>query len=221
MENMLQSWIAASTQPGEEVFQQEKQKADFGTAMLWIIVASLIASIFGAISSIISSFVWPYIFTQIINQVDLPPSDIELLIESITSTSESMITSAIFGFCSILILAPISFLVWSGILFIIAQLFGGDGSFEEQSYLLATFTSPILIVNSVVNIVPVLGWCISLIISIYQLVLTYFALKVSHNLSSGQAVGVILTPLIILFLCICCFSVAIVALASNVAGSGF
>ncbi len=212
MENMLQIWIAASTQPGEEVFQQEKQKADFGTAMLWIIVASLIASIFWAIS-------WAIHFI-ILNQAGLSSAEQQAVMSLVNSMFGLAIGAAIFGFCYVLG-GLISFLVWSGILFIVAKLFGGDGNFEEQSYLLATFTAPILIVTSVVNIIPVLGACLGLVLYIYQLVLTYFALKVSHNLSSGNAIVVALTPLVILFLCICCFGVAIGALASNVAGSGF
>jgi hypothetical protein len=86
---------------------------------------------------------------------------------------------------------------------VLAKLFGGTGEFEEQSYLLATFSAPLTIVSSVLGVIPLAGPCLSFFLGIYQLVLTYFAMKVSHNMTSGRALGVVLT-VIILLLCLVC-----------------
>ncbi len=123
-------------------------------------------------------------------------------------------------FCATLILAPLGFFIGSLIYFGIAKLFGGTGEFEEQSYLLATFTAPIMIVNGVIGIIPFIGGCITFFISIYQLVLTYYALKVSHNLTSGKALGVILVPVAIGLLIACCVLALFFAAISSFIESG-
>ena len=114
---------------------------------------------------------------------------------------------------------PIGFLIGSGIYFLIAKLFGGTGSFEEQTYLLATFQAPIGIVSSVISIIPILGGCVSFLLFIYQLVLTYFAIRVVHRLGGGQAAVVAVAPVLIVLLCVICVSIVGVMIIAGAAAN--
>ncbi|MEM7034878.1 MAG: Yip1 family protein [Chloroflexota bacterium] len=202
---MFETWKNVLTQPGEPVFEQERAKptATLQTALIWIVVAAVIAAIFSAISALISSF---FNVGSAFLSSDLPPEAAAIMGGVGGGTA--------FGaFCFTLIGAPIGFLIGSGIYMLIAKLLGGTGTFEEQTYLLATFTAPIMIVNSVISVVPILGGCVSIFITIYQLVLTYYAIKVSHGMESGRAIATVLIPIVIVFLCVACGVVAIMATA--------
>jgi hypothetical protein len=94
--------------------------------------------------------------------------------------------------------------VGTGILYLVAKLLGGTGEFGRYAYLNASFTAPLTILSSLLSVVPVLS-CLSLFISIYQLVLTYYSTKVEHNLTSGKALVVVLLPLIVVLLLVFCF----------------
>jgi hypothetical protein len=69
-----------------------------------------------------------------------------------------------------------------------------------------------MIVNGVIGLVPFLGGCISFLVFIYQLVLTYFAVKVVHRLGTGQAIVVAVGPALIFFLCLLCIFIGTFAL---------
>ena len=114
---------------------------------------------------------------------------------------------------------PVGFLIGSGIHFLIAKLLGGTGSFEEQTYLLATFVAPMMIINGVIGIIPFLGGCVWFLILIYQLVLTFLAVKVVHRLGTGQALVVALGPILIFFLCLLCIFIGAFALIFSAASN--
>ena len=82
-------------------------------------------------------------------------------------------------------------------------LLGGSGEYGRYAYLNATYTAPLTILAALLGVVPVLG-CLSFIFYIYQLVLTYYVTKVEHQLSSGRALIVVLTPVIFVLLLIAC-----------------
>jgi hypothetical protein len=129
---------------------------------------------------------------------DMPP---EMAAQMAAFTGASIGLGIVFAFIGSLIFAPLGFLIGSAIYFLIAKVLGGEGSFERHTFALSTFTAPLLIVNGALGIIPVLGACLSFVVYIYQIVLTYFAMKVAHNLTSGKALLVALVPLIIGLIC--------------------
>lgn len=219
---MFQTWIKVLTKPGEPTFEEERHSpnANLRTAIIWVVVAAAIAAVFSAIGAVIGGllgFGSSSFMETIANQADLPP---DVAAQMAAMSAGSVEGGAVSAFCLTLIVTPIGFLIGSGIYFLVAKLFGGTGSFEEQTYLLAAVAAPLTIVSGVIGIVPILGGCISIIVSIYQLVLSYFAIKVSHNLTSGQAIGVIIIPVVVILACVICGVVAIsVLFASAMSGS--
>ncbi|MFN8456366.1 MAG: Yip1 family protein [Anaerolineae bacterium] len=212
---MFQTWMNVITKPGEATFEAERHKpqANLTTALIWIVIAAVVLAIGNAISALISSLIGGGGSTMqmLLDQADLPPEVAAQLSASAAGGAGSIVGA----FCAALILAPIFFLIGSGIYFLIAKLFGGAGAFEEQTYLLAAIAAPITIVSGVVGIIPFLGGCVAFLLTIYQLVLNYFAVKVTHNLTSGKALAVVLIPVAIFFLCLCLGVAGFVAIVGS------
>ncbi len=221
---MIQTWMNVLTHPGESAFQEERAKpqATLANAIIWIIVAGIFAAIFAAIGSAINGALGTGAgFMQtMLNQMDLPPDTRQQMLTALAARSAGAGAGVFGALCTTLFIVPIAFLLGSGIYFVIAKIFGGTGDFSEQTYLLATFSAPIIMVNAVIGVVPYLGGCITFFISIYQLVLTYFAIKVSHNLSSGKAIMTILIPILVVFACVICGFAVMFATILGAAGLG-
>ena len=204
-QSIFQTWVNVLTKPGEEVFAAERGKtsATLSTALLWIIAASVVTAVLGALqSSIYSSPMGG--FGQI---VDMLPSDLQGEFRTIAETGAS--GGAAFNF-AVIFLGPIFFLFGVGIYHLIATVLGGRGQYGRYAYLTATFSAPLMIVGSILGFIPVLGGCLSLILGIYQFVLTYFAVKVEYGLSQGRAIVVVIVPLLAgLILAVCLMTVVI------------
>ena len=215
---MFQTWLNVLTKPNEATFEQERHnpRASLTTAIIWMAIAAVAAAIFSALGSVIGSFIGgsaALLSPELLESADLPP-------EVAAQLAGFMVQGGVgigFSFCLILII-PIGFLLSSAIYFGAAKIVGGSGSFEEQSYLLATFIAPLTIVSYVANVIPILGACVSCLIGLYQLVLTYFALKTAHSLTSGSAVlAVVIAIVIWIVLAICLVAVPLFFLGGLIA----
>jgi hypothetical protein len=191
LQSILQTWINVLTKPGEEVFaaEREKSSATLSTALLWIIAASVITALLGALQATIYSSPMGG-FGQI---VDLLPA--ELQNELGTAEEAEASGGAAFNF-ALIIFGPIFFLIGVGVYHLIATVLGGRGQYGRYAYLSATYSAPLMIVGSVLGFIPVLGGCLSLILGIYQFVLTYYAVKVEYRLSQGRAIIVVVIPVV-------------------------
>lgn len=211
--SMFQTWIAVLTRPGEQTFAEEvnRPNASLGTALIWIVVAGVIYAVFSMIRVFILTALdmGGGMMQTFVEQADLPPEMAEAMIASGAGGAGSA-----FGtLCGSIIFVPIGFLIGAAIYFAIAKLVGGQASFDKHTYALATFSAPILIINGLVSVVPIVGGCLGFVIGIYSLVLTYFAMKAVHKLTSGKAAIVAFTPMV---LGICC-AVGVFALAMTIA----
>ncbi len=101
------------------------------------------------------------------------------------------------------IMGIIGFAIWAGIQNIFAVLLGGTGYYTRTAYALAAFTAPITILTSLFLIVPIVGQCLAIPLSLYTLVLNVRALRASHSLSILAALGVVFGPSIFLMIFVC------------------
>ncbi len=108
---------------------------------------------------------------------------------------------------SMLIAAPvggvISFAILAGIQNIFALLFGGQGYYTRTAYALAAYIAPMITMTSLLLIVPIVGQCIAIPLSVYNLVLNIRALRAAHSLSTLAAFGVIFGPSMFLAIFAC------------------
>jgi hypothetical protein len=92
----------------------------------------------------------------------------------------------------------------------IAKMFGGTGSYDKLLYSIAAITVPFTIVSSLfvfLSLIPFVGICmsgISILLSIYALVLQVMAVKGVNRFGWGQAVGSVLLPGCAVFLLCAC-----------------
>jgi hypothetical protein len=212
----FQTWLNVLTHPDEATFAQEQSKpnATLGTALIWIVIAAVISAIFGFVGGALIMSSQAPMFQNMLDQMELPPeakSQLGAILSGGMMTG-LMGAGSLFG----IILSPIVFLIGAGILHLIARMLGGQGEYGKYAYLLALFQAPLSILQSIIGLVPFLGGCIVFISWIYSLVLTYYATKVGHGLSSGKAITVVVIPIVLAILLFACvFIGAIVMLGST------
>jgi len=105
------------------------------------------------------------------------------------------------SFIGSLIFTPVGFFIGQGVIFLIAKLLGGNGSYMEQSWVMSTFWAPILIVGNI----PIIGGILGLLGGLYSLYLTYLALQPTHRMDSTKAltvVGILFAIGLVLGLCV-------------------
>lgn len=199
----IESWSNVLIHPGAEAMEEERSRpqATLSTAIIWILVAAVVTGILGWLQ-IQMIFGSGNQWMEMIEQMDLPPE--------VATEIQTMVDSGMLGMLAGgggllgIILTPIFFLIGTGILHLIARMFGGSGDFGRFAYLSAAIQAPVEILSAVLSFVPVLGGCVSLALRIYSIVLLYFAIKVEYQLSDGRAIGTLLVPLVLLMgLAIC------------------
>lgn len=93
----------------------------------------------------------------------------------------------------------IAFFIGAGLIYFLARLLGGTGTFLEHAWLLSLIYVPIQAVSAVINVIPILGGIIGAVLAIYSIVLYVFATASAHRISLGRATAAVLIPGIVLF----------------------
>lgn len=197
------------TRPSVDVFLEESRSpnATIVTALIWIVISAVVAAIFGWLQvAMLGAGMGG--MDAMFAEAGLPPE--------VTSQMAGLIGGGA-GFGALFVV-PISFLIGVGITHLLAKLFGGDGPFGVFAYMVAAFQAPLGIVSAVLGLVPFLGGCISFLLSIYGLVLTYFAVKANYGLTDGKAIAVVLIPFLVLLFLAVCFAVMIGAMFAGFGG---
>lgn len=214
-----QTWVRVLTSPSEATFEAERQKpsATLTTALIWMLIAGAVTGVLGFLQSIMMAGAIQGAIPQILEQMDLPPATKAQLEPLLNSGALGGLGAA--NLWSI-ISVPVGFLIGVGILWLLARLLGGTGEYGRYAYLSATFAAPLTILTALLGLVPFAGGCIGFILYIYQLVLTYYATKVEHQLSSGRAITVVLIPVIVVLLLIFCFLTLFVGMLATLMNAG-
>ena len=222
----LQSWIDVTTRPGEPTFEVERAKpqANLTTAAIWVGLVALVTGIFSLIRGYIALRQFQALggVQGILDQFNLPPEVMDQVNQLPAGLIPGMgrpgagLGALVTGILS----AIVTFILFAALLQLVAKVLGGTGNFGKYTYLLAAIYVPVTFVSGVIGFVPLIGGCISLLLWIYQLVLSYYATRVEHKLSSGRAIIVVLAPLVILLLIGCCFLGTIGGMLGLIMNSG-
>jgi hypothetical protein len=171
-------WMAVLSKPAD-TFRKEKGSANLGEGAKHIVVAGIIA---GFISGIVAALGLT-------------------AVGGVTGMAGLGAATGALAFVALLILTPIMYLIaWlvdSAIMYVFAKLLGGKGGFTQQSYLMALFIAPLMLLMSILSIIPFAGWILVLILGLYSLYLLTLALKEAHGYSTARAVLTWLIPVII------------------------
>jgi hypothetical protein len=192
-----QKWLNVTTRPGVASFARELPTANWRDIWLSLIGLGILSAITGAIAALYTG-----------QTITIPRTD------GTTTTWHIPAGSSWFAVISV----PLAFFIGVAILFVVAKLFGGTGTFLEQSYAMALFYVPIQAVVAILGLVPFFGSLAAFVLGIYEIVLAVFAIAASQRLSTGRSVAVVLLPAAILLLLSCgliVLFIAVIATAVN------
>ncbi len=222
----FRTWLDVVTKPGEPIFEQERAKpeANFTTAAIWVGLVALVAGLFALIQGAIAMRQLQAAggIQGILSQLNLPPE----IMDQVNQLPAGLIPGLgrpAFGIGALItgiLSAIITFIIFAGLLQLVAKILGGTGSFSKYTYLLAAIYVPITLVSSVLGIIPLLSMCTGVLLWIYQIVLSYYATRVEHKLSAGRSIIVVLAPVIILVILSCCFFGAVGGIVGAVLSGG-
>jgi len=83
------------------------------------------------------------------------------------------------------------------VLFIVARLLGGKGSFGTQAYVQSLFYAPLALVQQVLAVIPVAGRPLFVLVAAYSLLLTTTSLKAAHDYSALKAILTWVIPILL------------------------
>ncbi|WP_104991171.1 YIP1 family protein [Deinococcus sp. NW-56] len=93
-------------------------------------------------------------------------------------------------FFSRLLLIPLQFGIFTGAVYLLGRrLFGGTGRYEEVAYTFSLFYVPLSLLGTLLGIIPILGWLVSLLVTLALVVFGYLAVQSSMNLRDPVQAG--------------------------------
>ncbi len=98
------------------------------------------------------------------------------------------------------VLAVVGSLIVTGVMWIIAKLLGGSGTFTQQFFQFSYPMGGIMIISSVIGIIPCLGDLVSLVLSLYSLYIAFEIYRSVHKLSDARAILIVALPIILVIL---------------------
>ena len=96
------------------------------------------------------------------------------------------------------IISIIGWLISSAIYYLFARLLSGRGTYTQQSYLIALYQVPLVIIISISSLIPIVGSIVSILLSLYSLYLLTVAMRVAHRFSTGRAVLSWVIPIVVI-----------------------
>lgn len=104
-------------------------------------------------------------------------------------------------------------LIFNAIVYVVAKVLNGKGSFGTQFHLSALVMVPVAIVNAALGIIPVLGGLLGFLVSLFGIWLDILAVKEAHGFSTARAAAAVLVPIVVLLVIAMIFVAMFIALA--------
>ena len=189
------TWMQAVTKPNEQTFAglAVSPNAKMSTAFLWVFIGSLV-------NFFVASLVQGVILGRMIQQFGLE----DMPGRAFGGGIFSVICGAPIG----ALISVVFFAMFTGVVQLVAKMFGGTGTFEQLAYVFAAITVPFTLISSVLTLfaaIPYVGACFGFVgfaVGIYVLVLEVMAIKGVNQFGWGQAAGSLFLPGIVLFCCL-------------------
>jgi len=212
-----QTWIKATTSPNDATFEELRWKSDatVTTALIWMAIYGAVSAAAGVVSGLMFAGAMNTTVPAILEQANLSPEEMAQ-VEPILNAFAGGGTMGVAGLASLanIITVPLFFLISVGIYFLIAKVLGGSGDYGRYAYLNAAFAAPLGILTTLLGLVPFVG-CITPFVSLYSLVLVYFATKAEHQMSSGRAIWVVLIPVLAVIGLMMCLILSVFGLVAS------
>lgn len=191
---MFKVWMRAVTRPVVATYQELLEKEpnpSLSTALLLVLVAGAMSAVLAGVVILIAEngdgFYIRVLLTELLCVAVMVP-----------------------------IIVVMAFLIASGAFFAAAKVFGGEGTFDQQSYLLAAAYAPMSILMGGLLYLPCVGPWLSLICSLYTVRLVSLALQAAHHFSARKALLCVLAPLFLIVSSLICFIVILLLIGPEV-----
>ncbi len=198
-------WLRMLGGSHEEIFAEELQKpyARLATAVIWLVAAGLVAVLVWILVFMLLDPMAQYMemMPQFLEQMGFSAAESAELVTQMENTAQ---VSMFLMLCGLLVGIPGLALAWSGALWLVAKLLGGSGNYGKQTFLLASFITPLVMVSVLLYLFPLLGPLLVMGLLVYGLYLTYFAVKVVHGLPAQKAFTAVAAPVIGFMIITCC-----------------
>ncbi len=192
---LTRQYIQVVTKPGAATFAAEQGKAAWDITWVQLIIYSVSSAL----------FVMLYV------SITLPSTP---TISGISSQTIDLVRAwAVPLGLSFIMITPISFFIFAGIYYLIAKAFGGHGTFLAYAYSTLLIAVPLTIVD-LLALIPLIGWFFSILVGIYDIVLSVFMTMAVLRLSRGKATWAVLLSTIVFVLLISIFASAAMLLAN-------
>jgi len=196
-------WRDALTKPSDQTFARIAQSpnAKLTTALLWIFLGSLVNLLF-------ASLVQGAVFRQMMQNSDFGGNGFPTM-------AGGGLVAAVCGAPIAAVVSVVGFVIFVGIVQVVAKMFGGRGTFEQLAYATAAIVAPFSLINSVFTLlaaIPFVGLCfglVSLIAVVYVIALEVMAVKGVNQFGWGPALGSYFLPFLVL---VCCVSIGVIGI---------
>ncbi len=172
LSDLFRRWQAVITGRSVSTFDEQQSAASWPNIWVGLAVYAVIRGIVSAISTAIN-----------------PTVRIGNTVVSAGSPVSNFITGVIGAF--------IGFFVAAGILYLLAKMFSGTGTFMTYAFLLSLIWVPLGSIGAVLGLIPFAGGLIALAIGIFEIYLAILATASAHRLPMDRATWVVLIPVIV------------------------
>lgn len=209
-----QYWRVVS-HPGAATFAEEQVYASWGAVWVQLIAIGILSVIF---TTLAFSIILPALISTLASSSSSSYQSASLQ-DSIRVLQASTIPYAISSIFSTIV----GFFAGTGILWLIAKMFGGQGRFLPYCYCYLLINIPITIASFILSfllLIPGVGLLGSFAVWVYSLVLLIFMTMGVHRMSGGRAtLAVLLLPILGIILSCILFFVLIAFITSVLHGA--
>jgi len=182
--SFYQIWLLVLTRPRDDTFQAlvDDPGATVGRGALWIFLTSMAA----------------YAVAFLAQYGMLAP-----MLEQAGQSSgyegfgSGMAIALLCGLPLAAVVAVLGLMLSAAILQFIAGALGGAGTFRQLFFAIASYTAPVTLAGSILGVIPIVGACLALPLSVYGLYLNALAIKAVNRFSWGMAVVTMFVPVIL------------------------
>lgn len=192
--DLLQSYMNAVTKPNVSTYEAEMPKASW----IKVLVGVALVAVVGFIVNLIFASAAASTYNTIIDQLRAQGN---ANVDQLNNYRWAFGGGSAFG---ALISPFITFFLGAAVQYALAKMLGGQGNdFMVHSYLLSISYTPLRVVASILNIIPVAGGCVGFLLSLYQIYSAGLSMQASQRLQPGRAQLAAWIPLILLLVLFC------------------
>lgn len=102
-------------------------------------------------------------------------------------------------------------LLGAGLIWIMAKILGGKGEYGQQLHMTSAPLAFLMVVTSILNIIPLAGALIGILLNLYYLYPMTVAIREAHKFSTLKAIAAWLLPIIIVVIIVFIFAASMLA----------